>query len=161
MTGWNVKFFDIHLSVVVWIVCSYEAHESIVPWNSIRERELHVRGQKKIYYDIIGVSTLDYYDLYQKFTYTNQESYRLDHIAFVELGQKKLDHSEFENFQDFYRNNWQKFIEYNIHDVELVDMLEDKMKLIELAVTMAYDAKKTLRMCSSRFACGTASSTMH
>ena len=59
----------------------------------------------------------------------------------MELGQKKLDHSEFENFQDFYRNNWQKFIEYNIHDVELVDMLEDKMKLIELAVTMAYDAK--------------------
>ena len=114
---------------------------SMSPWNSVRERKLFVKGQEKIYYDIIGVATLDYYDLYQKFTYTNQESYRLDHIAFVELGQKKLDHSEFENFQDFYRSDWQKFIEYNIHDVELVDMLEDKMKLIELAVTMAYDAK--------------------
>ena len=142
VTGWNVKFFDMpFICRRMDRVLSMKHMRALSPWNSIRERELHVRGQKKIYYDIIGVSTLDYYDLYQKFTYTNQESYRLDHIAFVELGQKKLDHSEFENFQDFYRNNWQKFIEYNIHDVELVDMLEDKMKLIELAVTMAYDAK--------------------
>ena len=142
VTGWNVKFFDIpFICRRMDRVLSMKHMRALSSWNSVRERELHVRGQKKIYYDIIGVSTLDYYDLYQKFTYTNQESYRLDHIAFVELGQQKLDHSEFENFQDFYRNNWQKFIEYNIHDVELVDMLEDKMKLIELAVTMAYDAK--------------------
>ena len=142
VTGWNVKFFDMpFICRRMDRVLSMKHMRALSPWNSVRERELHVRGQKKIYYDIIGVATLDYYDLYQKFTYTNQESYRLDHIAFVELGQKKLDHSEFENFQDFYRNNWQKFIEYNIHDVELVDMLEDKMKLIELAVTMAYDAK--------------------
>jgi DNA polymerase elongation subunit (family B) len=80
-------------------------------------------------------------DLYKKFTYTNQESYRLDHIANVELGQKKLDHSEFDTFQDFYTHGWKKFVEYNIIDVELVDRLEDKMKLIELALTMAYDAK--------------------
>jgi len=79
--------------------------------------------------------------LYKKFTYTNQESYRLDHIANVELGQKKLDHSEFDTFKDFYSKGWQKFVEYNIIDVELVDRLEDKMKLIELALTMAYDAK--------------------
>ena len=65
----------------------------------------------------------------------------MDHIAFVELGQKKLDHSEFDTFRDFYTGNWQKFIEYNIKDVELVDQLEDKMKLIELCLTMAYDAK--------------------
>ena len=79
--------------------------------------------------------------MYRKFTYKAQESYRLDHIANVELGQKKLDHSEFETFRDFYTGNWQKFIEYNIKDVELVDRLEDKMKLIELCLTMAYDAK--------------------
>jgi DNA polymerase elongation subunit (family B) len=78
---------------------------------------------------------------YKKFTYKAQESYRLDYIAEVELGQKKLDHSEFDTFKDFYTQGWQKFIEYNIVDVELVDRLEDKMKLIELALTMAYDAK--------------------
>ena len=87
---------------------------------------------------------LDYLDLYKKFTYTNQESYRLDHIAFVELGSKKLDHSEFDTFKEFYTNDWKKFVEYNIHDVRLVDQLEDKMKLMDLAFTLAYDAKVNL-----------------
>ena len=59
----------------------------------------------------------------------------------MELGERKLDHSEFDTFKDFYTGNWQKFIEYNIRDVELVDRMEDKMKLIELALTMAFDAK--------------------
>jgi DNA polymerase elongation subunit (family B) len=87
------------------------------------------------------MSQLDYIKLYKKFTYKAQESYRLDHIVSVELGQKKLDHSEFDTFKDFYTKGWQKFVEYNIIDVELVDRLEDKMKLIELALTMAYDGK--------------------
>ena len=52
-----------------------------------------------------------------------------------------MDHSEFDTFKDFYTKGWQKFVEYNIKDVELVDRLEDKMKLIQLAITMAYDAK--------------------
>ena len=60
-------------------------------------------------------------DIYKKFTYKAQESYRLDYIAQVELGQKKLDHSEYDTFKDFYTKGWQKFIEYNIIDVELVD----------------------------------------
>ena len=80
-------------------------------------------------------------ELYKKFTYTNQESYRLDHIASVELGTKKLDHSEYDTFKEFYTKDWQKFVEYNIIDVRLVDQLDDKMKLLELAFTMAYDAK--------------------
>ena len=81
----------------------------------------------------------------------------MDYIAEVELGQKKLDHSEFDTFKDFYTHGWQKFIEYNIVDVELVDRLEDKMKLIELALTMAMMLRSTMQMCSIRFACGTTS----
>ena len=111
------------------------------PWGLVTEREIFVAGRKQLFYDIGGVCQLDYLNLYKKFTYKAQESYRLDHIANVELGQKKLDHSEFDTFKDFYTNGWQKFVEYNIIDVELVDRLEDKMKLIELALTMAYDAK--------------------
>ena len=115
---------------------------SLSPWNLINYREFTIHGRKNIAYDLGGVSCLDYLDLYKKFTYSNQESYRLDHIAFVELGQKKLDHSEYENFKQFYTQDWQKFIDYNILDVELVDRLEDKMRLIELCLTMAYDAKQ-------------------
>ena len=74
-------------------------------------KEVFIKGRKQIFYDIGGITQLDYLDLYKKFTYTNQESYRLDHIANVELGQKKLDHSEFDTFQDFYTNGWQKFVD--------------------------------------------------
>jgi DNA polymerase elongation subunit (family B) len=142
VTGWNCQLYDIpYICRRVSRILSEKWAKSLSPWNKITENEIFIKGRKNISYDILGVSVLDYLDLYKKFTYTNQESYRLDHIAFVELGQRKLDHSEFENFRDFYTYGWQKFVEYNILDVELVDRLEDKMKLIELAVTMAYDAK--------------------
>jgi DNA polymerase elongation subunit (family B) len=111
------------------------------PWGLVTEDEIYIAGRKHISYDVGGVTQLDYLNLYKKFTYKAQESYRLDYIAEVELGSKKLDHSEFDTFKDFYTKGWQKFVEYNIIDVELVDRMEDKMKLIELAITMAYDAK--------------------
>jgi DNA polymerase elongation subunit (family B) len=111
------------------------------PWGIVSHDTVFITGRDFNVYDIAGVTTLDYLELYKKFTYTNQESYRLDYIAQVELGQKKLDHSEFDTFKDFYNGNWKKFVDYNIIDVELVDRMEDKMKLIELALTMAYDAK--------------------
>ena len=142
ITGWNVKLFDVpFICRRIERVLSTKYMKSLSPWNKVFEKETEIKGRLNIHYDIIGVSILDYLDLYQKFTYTNQESYRLDHIANVELGKKKLDHSEYETFKDFYTENWQKFVTYNIHDVELVDQLEDKMKLIDLAVNLAYDAK--------------------
>ena len=110
-------------------------------WGLVTEGKIFIQGREHVTYDIGGLTQLDYLDLYKKFTYKAQESYRLDYIAEVELGQKKLDHSEFDTFKDFYTKGWQKFIEYNIVDVELVDRLESKMKLIELALTMAYEAK--------------------
>jgi DNA polymerase elongation subunit (family B) len=142
ITGWNSKLYDIPYIVRrLDRILGEKLMKRISPWGLVTELETYIAGRKNISYDIGGVSQLDYLDLYKKFTYTNQESYRLDHIANVELGQKKLDHSEFDTFKDFYTNGWQKFVEYNIVDVELVDRLEDKMKLIELALTMAYDAK--------------------
>ena len=142
VSGWNCYFYDIpYLCRRIDRLVGDKWVKMLSPWGKVSEREIVVKGRNNIAYNILGVSCLDYLDLYKKFTYTNQESYRLDHIAFVELGQRKLDHSEFDTFRDFYTNGWQKFVEYNIKDVELVDRLEDKMKLIELAVTMAYDAK--------------------
>ena len=142
ITGWNNNLYDIpYICRRMERVLGEKWKKSLSPWNRVIDREFIVQGRKQIAYDICGVSILDYLDLYKKFTYTNQESYRLDHIAMVELDDKKLDHSEYENFKDFYTSDWQRFVEYNIHDVNLVDKLEDKMKLIELAVTMAFDAK--------------------
>jgi len=142
ITGWNSELYDIpYLVRRIDRVLGEKLMKRMSPWGLVTERETFISGRKHISYDIGGVSQLDYLNLYKKFTYKAQESYRLDHIANVELGQKKLDHSEFDTFKDFYTKGWQKFVEYNIIDVELVDRLEDKMKLIELALTMAYDAK--------------------
>ena len=142
VTGWNIQLYDIpYLARRLDRVLGEKLMKRLSPWGLVTEDEVFIAGRKQIAYDVGGITQLDYLDLYKKFTYTNQESYRLDHIANVELGQKKLDHSEFDTFKDFYTKGWQKFVEYNIVDVELVDRLEDKMKLIELAVTMALDAK--------------------
>ena len=142
ITGWNVQLFDIpYIARRVDRILGERAAKSLSPWKLISRREIYIRGRKQIAYDLPGISCLDYLQLYRKFTYTNQESFRLDHICMVELGARKLDHSEFETFKDFYENDWQKFIDYNIHDVRLVDQLDDKMKLLDLAFTMAYDAK--------------------
>jgi DNA polymerase elongation subunit (family B) len=142
LTGWNVNLYDVpYIARRINRVLGEKWMKSLSPWNRANEREIYVQGRKNYAYDISGVNILDYLDLYRKFTYSNQASYRLDHIAFVELGQRKVDHSEYENFKDFYTSDWQKFMEYNIQDVELIDRLEDKMKLLELAITMAYDAK--------------------
>ena len=145
ITGWNCNLYDIpYICRRMERVLGEKWKKSLSPWNRVVDREIVIRGRKQLAYQIAGVTILDYLDLYQKFTYSAQASYRLDHIANVELGQQKLDHSEFENFKAFYTNDWQKFVEYNIHDVELVDRLEDKMKLIELALTLSYDAKVNL-----------------
>jgi len=142
ITGWNCELYDIPYIVGrIGRLMGEKAVKKLSPWNNVRTREIQNHGRTALVCEMAGITVIDYLDLYKKFTYTNQESYRLDHIAFVELGQRKLDHSEFDTFRDFYTGNWQKFIEYNIIDVELVDRLEDKMKLIELALTMAYDAK--------------------
>jgi len=142
VTGWNNNLYDIpYICRRIERVLGEKWMKSLSPWDKVNMREVYIKGRKNLSYDILGVSILDYLDLYRKFTYSNQESYRLDHIALVELDQQKLDHSEFENFKEFYTQDWQKFVEYNVHDVELVDRLEHKMKLLELAVTMAYDAK--------------------
>ena len=142
VTGWNIQLYDIpYICGRLEKVLGEKEMKTFSPWGLVTKGELIISGRKNVVYDVGGLTQLDYLELYRKFTYKAQESYRLDYIAEVELGQKKLDHSEFDTFKDFYTKNWEKFIDYNIIDVELVDRLEDKMKLIELALTMAYDAK--------------------
>ena len=143
VTGWNCEFFDIpYITGRLNRVLGSKLMKRLSPWGLVTQSDIVVRGRKNFIVDIGGVSVLDYMRLYKWSPGTpNQESFRLDYIAQQELGQQKLDHSEFDTFKDFYTKGWQKFVEYNIIDVKLVDRLEDKLKLIELALTMAYDAK--------------------
>lgn len=142
VTGWNIEGFDIpYLVNRIKRVLGDEWVNKLSPWEIIRDKKIRINADKSIdSYAFVGVSILDYLALYKKFTYQNQESYRLDYIAQVELGENKLENPE-DNFKDFYSKHWDMFVKYNIHDVELVDKLEDKMKLIELVFTLAYSSK--------------------
>ena len=142
VTGWNVRFFDIpYLVNRIGDVLGSKEVKRMSPWKIIKEKIIRKMNRENQTFDLVGIATLDYYELYQTFTYVNQESYRLDHIAFVELGEKKLSYDEYDSMATFYKNDFQRFIEYNVKDVELISKLEDKMKLIELAVSLAYSAK--------------------
>ena len=142
ITGWNVQLFDIaYLSSRIQRVLGDKALEECSPHGQITTREVpFAKGRTQLAFDWCGVSILDYMDLYKKFSYKVQESYRLDHIAKEELDDEKIKHS-YNTFKEFYTNDWDLFVDYNIHDVVLVDKLEEKMKLIELILTMAFDAK--------------------
>jgi DNA polymerase elongation subunit (family B) len=116
--------------------------KKLSPWNLVEERTAYnSNGQENTVYIPAGIAMLDYLQLYKKFSFTMQESYRLDHIAHIELGERKLDYSEYESLFGLYKNNYQLFIEYNIKDVDLVDRLDDKLKFIEQVMAIAYDGK--------------------
>lgn len=141
ITGWNTDFFDVpYLIRRVSRELGETFGKKFSPWGMITERKTFIKGSEEIHYTISGISQLDYLELYKKYTYTKQESYRLDYIAEQELGSNKLENPG-NSFKDFYTDYWQTFVDYNIQDVELVDQLEDKMRLIELHLTMAYQAK--------------------
>jgi DNA polymerase elongation subunit (family B) len=144
ISGWNIDFFDIPYIVNRFNrVLGEEYTRKLSPWNNVWERNFVLKGQQKKMYNITGVAALDYIELYKWYAPggKSQESYKLDYIASVELGKKKIDYSEYDNLHQLYKLNYQKFIEYNIVDVQLIVDLEDKLKLIELALTLAYDTK--------------------
>jgi len=141
ITGWNTKFFDIpYLFNRIRNLVDEKVLKRFSPWNLVERETIVVRGRPQTHYNIFGISMLDYLDLYQKFIPTKQESYKLDYIGKVELGLQK-DENPYDTFRDWYTKDYQSFIDYNIKDVEIVDQLEDKLKLIELVLTMAYEAK--------------------
>lgn len=144
LTGWNVRFFDIPYLVarMEWLQEGWS--KQLSPWGQLRETVVNRMGRDQKAYTIAGVATLDYLEMYQKFTYTNQESFSLNNISKVELGEEKLSYGKYDTLQEFYTNDFQRFMEYNAKDVELVCRLEEKLKLLELVVAMAYSAHVNL-----------------
>ena len=149
ITGWNINLFDIpYLYRRISQIASKVVADRLSPWNIVKERTVRTMGgREQIAYNLEGIVILDYFDLFKKFTlntYGQQESYRLDHIAYQVLGEKKLSYEEYGNLHTLYRENHQLFIDYNIKDVELVQRLEEKLSIITLVCTMSYSAKCNL-----------------
>ena len=144
ISGWNIKFFDIpYLVNRFQKLFDEDVYKKLSPWSLINSRNVIVNNKNFVAYDMIGISVLDYIELYRWYAPggRSQESYRLDNIANVEIGESKLSYDEFDSLHALYRLNFQKFIDYNIKDVELIFKLENKLKLIELGLTLGYDTK--------------------
>ena len=142
VTGWNIEFFDIPYLINRMRNLGFDI-KRMSPWGFVDEKTVEFRGKENQSYSLAGITIMDYYQLYRKFSFGNQESYKLDYIAQVELGEKKVDYRDqgYKDLTDLYDKNHQLFIEYNIQDTVLVDKLDEKMKFIEQVMAMAYDAK--------------------
>jgi len=143
ITGWNVDSFDMtYLCNRVDRLFGEGEHKKFSPWNMSDVREYTSQGyQRNMTYTLYGINIVDYLDLYRKHTFVNQESYRLDHISNVELGTGKIDYSEYGSLHTLYRQDYPKFLEYNLKDAVLVEQLEEKLGLLELTQVMSYNAK--------------------
>lgn len=144
-TGWNVRFFDIpYLVNRITKILGEDDARKLSPWNFIREKTLNGKhGKQLTAYVLTGISCLDYLEMYKGFAPNgkSKEMYNLDFICQEELGESKLSYEEYDNLHQLYKLDYQKFIEYNIKDVDLILKLEEKLKLLELCITLAYDTK--------------------
>lgn len=151
ISGWNTRHFDIpYIMKRIEKVLGENYIKKLSPFDIVTAKEVATdRGNKEIVYDIAGISELDYLELYKKFSYGEKPSYSLKYITTLELGETKLDHEEFANMHLFYKENYQKFIEYNIQDVKLITKLDEKLKMINLAAQIGYIAKINFKECFS------------
>jgi DNA polymerase elongation subunit (family B) len=125
LTGWNSNGFDVpYLYNRLKQVCGNGIANRLSPIGKVKYSERLER------YRIAGVSCLDYLDLYKKFTYTQLQNYRLDTVARTELGRGKVEYDG--SLDQLFRDDLNKFIEYNLEDVRLIVDLDKKLNLIEL-----------------------------
>ena len=142
ITGWNVDQFDItYLYNRISKLFSTTIADQLSPWNITTVREWDTFGKKQQAYTLTGVEVVDYLQLYQKFTFKRRDSYKLENISQIELGKGKINYEEFGAMHLFYKKDYQKFLEYNVRDVTLVEELDDKLGLMGLLIQMAYTAK--------------------
>jgi len=125
-TGWNIDFFDVpYLYNRIKNVCGENQANRLscigkTYWSPYRNR-----------YSIAGVSIMDYIGLYKRYNFGLESSYTLNHIATKELGRGKIEYEG--SLDDLFENDLEKFIEYNITDVELVVSMDTKLQFIELS----------------------------
>ena len=141
ITGWNVEYFDVQYIITrMKRLFGEEWVKDLSPWRNVRHKEREMFGKMQGTYQIGGMTVVDYMDAFKKFGYKygTQESYKLDHIAYTVLGEKKLDYSEYGNLNALYEQNPQLYLDYNLKDTELIQRFEDETGLLSLVMTVAY-----------------------
>jgi len=141
LTGWNTEFFDIpYLVNRVRQLLGEEAIKSLSPWGIVQDYSVKFGTKDETSYKFLGISCLDYLAVYKKFRLKPRETYRLDAIAEIELGEKKIDYSEYSNLYSLYKEDFQKFIEYNLRDVDLIFMLDEHLGYMNQIFAISYDS---------------------
>lgn len=142
LSGWNSEFFDMPYVVNrIKRVLNDDAVKLLSPWKVVKPRTVRLdNGDTKNTYDILGVTHLDYLEIYKKFNPGSKESFKLDYIAEIEIGERKVELPG-ESFRDSYENYFDIFTHYNVIDTMLLHKLENKMLLVRLAMQLAFIAK--------------------
>jgi DNA polymerase elongation subunit (family B) len=144
ITGWNVEGFDIpYLVNRITRVLGEKAAKLLSPWGVLDEKFIPFRGEEIATFVPVGITVLDYLPIYRgkKFVMEPRESYTLNYIAHVELGEKKIDYSEYAGLWDLCDRDFNKFMTYNVHDAVLVQRLEEKLGLLSIIYQLAYGAR--------------------
>ena len=139
LTGWNSEGFDIpYIINRMERILGKDYVKRLSPVNNVYFRVM--RGQfaqeRKRYY-IDGISCLDFLDVYRRFCLKLRESYKLDAIGEIELGENKIDYGGM-SLAELSENDWNKFVDYNIQDVNLLVRLEEKLQYFQLLRMLAY-----------------------
>jgi DNA polymerase elongation subunit (family B) len=140
ITGWYMDFFDMpYIYARLQRVLGESSVNELSPWGVVSRSLVTVNGTEQFKVSILGMTIIDYIDIYKKYKGKIQESYKLDYIAKEELGYGKVDYDG--PLHLLYTENYSKFIEYNIRDVTIIYELEQKLNFIGLAIEVAYFTK--------------------
>ena len=145
LSGWNSSFFDIPYIVNrIHALLGELAASELSPIKRVYTRTFMGKfGREQIQWQIDGISCVDYLDIYKRFSFKNQESYKLDYIGEMELNEKKVDYGD-RDLYDLMVEDWELFVDYNIQDVNLLVKLEEKLQYISLLRMLANVGLTTL-----------------
>jgi DNA polymerase elongation subunit (family B) len=139
LSGWNSEGFDVPYVVNrMKMVLGEHAVKQLSLWDREPKSREYQKFQKSFKtYELVGRVHLDYLLLYQKHNPQQQQSYRLDYIGEIEVGDHKVAYDG--TLDDLYKKDFKKFVEYSIQDVMLMVKIDAKRKFIDLANQVAHD----------------------
>ena len=138
LTGWNSEGYDIPYTVNrVVKALSKEDTKRFCLWGQYpKKREYEKYGKMSVTYDLVGRVHLDSLEVYRKYKYEEQHSYRLDVIGELEVGETKTQYEG--TLDQLYNKDFKTFIEYNRQDTALLDKMDKKLKFLDLANVLAH-----------------------
>lgn len=142
ITGWNIELFDIpYIIKRIMFVLTEEHAKRLSPFRLLGKKTVEMFGNQNDQYEIVGIPIIDGMQAHKKFAFVNEESYSLAYIANKLLGVSKLDYSEYRTLARLYKENHNKFIDYNIIDVYRVEQIDNYSKFIDQIIMLAHTAK--------------------